>query len=160
MPLSVIVLWLSWLMWNPFSLFEYILSGKKKPKLKCSLPSFWQGTSDSKWLHGLFTDETSICPWTGYCLSQWLHFLYTSLQLLYSIALIICQIGLETVTVRSHQLYLYSHKAQITNLPHRNIVSASHIMKHLITANSASSLLVRFLLIQINSTPSALHDGW
>lgn len=57
MPLSVIALWLSLLMWNPFSLFEYTLSGKKRSKLKSSLPSFWQGASDSKWLPGLFTAE-------------------------------------------------------------------------------------------------------
>lgn len=33
------------------------LSGKKRSKLKSSLPSFWQGASDSKWLPGLFTAE-------------------------------------------------------------------------------------------------------
>lgn len=66
---------------NPFCLFEYSLSGRKKgPCLNPLLPNFWQGASDSKWLHGSFTHEIPISPQPDVFVSQRLHFLLPSLS--------------------------------------------------------------------------------
>lgn len=94
MPLSLIVLCVSWLLWNPFCLFEYSLSGKeKRPCLNPSRPNFWRGVSDSKRLHGSFTDEIPISPRPDVFVSQWLHFLYTGSVALPSLS---AKAGVET----------------------------------------------------------------
>lgn len=100
MPLSLIVLGFSWLMWNPFSPFEYALSGKKRSSLEASLPSVWQEASDSKWQQGSSTDEISISTRPPSVVPQWLHFLSTGLQFLHSV-FVICGEGLDAAAVIS-----------------------------------------------------------
>lgn len=141
MPLSVIVLWLSWLMWNPFSLFEYILSGLERPKLKSFLASFWQEVSDSKWLHSLFTDKTSICLWTAYCLLLLLHFLYSSSQWLYSYCVfIIIQIILTLI------LYVFSYGSSFFQI---RVNSVNIVSFFLIQTLINSAVCVREILLLV-----------
>lgn len=153
MLLSVFVLQLSRLMWNSFSLFECVLSGKKRPKLESSLPSFWgREPTANGCVASSQMRHPSVLGLPTVSRNRFI-FSVASQDCFAPMALIICQIGLETLqcdqNITTLQMYLSLHKV-------RTLLCISWYKKFLLQSTKLHSAwyFIRFL---ITLTSDVLH---